>query len=129
LMSQGQVFRRSVDRVPEDPRAFWLARMNLASRPACESQLDRFMVWLHRKQGWERAGPRDLLIRHLESQDPYVVLDLMQEYVNVALAGKRKSSKRKSYSVIRSCFMHNRAVLPVDPASGFAATCHQFKAR
>jgi hypothetical protein len=115
-MSQGQFLRCSVDRVPEDPGAFWLARRDSESQPGCQSQFDRFMVWLRGKPGWEKAGPRESLIRHPESQDPHFVLDLVQEYVNVALAGKRKNSKRKAYSVIRSYFMQNRAALPVDPA-------------
>ena len=101
-MVQGQVLRRSAGRVPEDPRAFWLARMDEASRPACESQFDRFVLWLRKKPGWERVTPRELVVRHLEAEDPYTVLDLVQMYVNEALAGKRKSSKRKGYTVIRS---------------------------
>lgn len=70
------------------------------------------MRWLNGKPEWVGATPRDVLVRHLESQDPYVVLDLVQEYVNGLVL--RKSSKRKAYSVIRSYFDHNRSGLPRD---------------
>lgn len=38
------------------------------------------------------ASPRDLLVRQLEAEDPYVVLDLVQGYVNSLVL--RKSSSR-----------------------------------
>lgn len=63
-----------------------------------------------RQPGWETASPRELLVRHLESDDPYVLLDLVQSYVNSLIL--RKNSKRKSYSAIRSFFAHNRCALP-----------------
>lgn len=70
------------------------------------------MNWLHKQEGWRTVSPRQLLIRHLEAEDSYEVLDLVQRYVNELVL--RKSSKRKAYSVIRSFFAHNRCPLPQD---------------
>jgi hypothetical protein len=56
--------------------------------------------------------PRDVLIRQLEAEDAYIVLDLLQSYVNSLVL--RKSSKEKAYSSIRSFFAHNRCGLPDD---------------
>lgn len=101
-------------RVPEDPKGFWLARLDADTRLANESHFGRWMRWLDTEPGWESVTPRELLIRQLEAEDPYVILDLAQTFVNCLVL--RKSSKRKAYSVIRSFFMHNRCALPADPA-------------
>jgi hypothetical protein len=50
----------------------------------------------------------------LDSEDSYIVLDLLQRYINSLI--QRKSSKRKAYSVVRSFFAHNRCALPPDPS-------------
>jgi hypothetical protein len=71
------------------------------------------MRWLHTRPGWEYVTPRDLLIRHIQAEDDYVVLELVQEYVGQLHL--RKSSKRKAYSTIRSFFSHSYCALPVDP--------------
>ncbi|HUK28554.1 MAG TPA: hypothetical protein VLV31_09030 [Candidatus Acidoferrales bacterium] len=106
------VLRRAPERVVEDPVGFWLGRLDAATRGPDRTNLERFMRWLHRQAGWETVSPRELLVRHLEAEDPYVVLDLVQSYVNGLIL--RKSSKRKAYSAIRSYFAHNRCALPQD---------------
>jgi hypothetical protein len=71
------------------------------------------MRWIRTKPGYEYVTPRELLIRHIQAEDDYVVLELVQEYVG-QLHG-RKSSKRKAYSTVRSFFSHSYCALPVDP--------------
>ena len=66
---------RSPDRVPEDPRGEWLSRLDKDSRPAAKSNFDRFMVWLRTRPGWEYVAARDILIRHIQAEDDYVILD------------------------------------------------------
>jgi len=83
------------------------------TRKADASHFDRFMRWIHTKPGWEYATPRDLLIRHTQAEDEFVLLEMLQEYIGT-LKG-RKSSKRKAYSVVRSYFSHNYCALPSDP--------------
>ena len=73
------------------------------------------MQWLGKQASLANATPRDVLVRHLDNEDSYIVLDLVQQYVNQLVM--RKSSKRKAYSVIRSYFAHNRCALPADPDS------------
>ena len=113
-MSSTRLVRRSAERVPEDPLTFWLTRLDLDTQKADRSQFNRWMNWLHRQKGWGTVTPRELLIRHLEAQDDYVVLDLIQSYIGTLTM--RKDSKRKTYSTVRSFFAHNRTPLPHDPA-------------
>src|SRR5208282_5964730 len=113
-MSSTRLVRRSAERVPEDPVTFWLTRLDLDTQKANRSQFNRWMNWLREQKGWETATPRELLIRHLEAQDEYVVLDLIQNYISTLIL--RKDSKKKSYSTIRSFFAHNRTPLPHDPS-------------
>lgn len=109
-----QLTQRVAARIPSDPVAFWLERLDQNTRPANRSHLDRWMKWLQTQPGWEHVTPRELLVRHLDSEDGYLALDLLQQYVNSLIL--RKSSKRKAYSVIRSFFVHNRCGLPTDPS-------------
>lgn len=109
-----QLTQRVAARIPSDPVAFWLERLDENTRPSNRSHLERWMNWLRKQPGWEQVAARDVLVRHLDSEDPYVVLDLLQQYVTSLVM--RKSSKRKAYSVIRSFFAHNRCALPLDPS-------------
>ena len=103
------------DRIPQDPMDFWLNRLDEETRRAARSHFNRWMQYLNHQPGWENATPRDLLVRQLEYQDKYVILDLLQNYVK-GLGPLRKSSKRKAYSAVRSFFVHNRCELPHDPS-------------
>jgi hypothetical protein len=106
--------QRVAARIPEAPLEFWLNRLDTDTRKANRSHFNRWMRWLHTQLGWQNVTDRDLLVRQLESEDPYIVLDLLQAYVNSLVL--RKSSKRKAYSTIRSFFAHNRCGLPEDPS-------------
>jgi len=97
-LSQSVVQQRRVARnVAEDPVGFWLSRVDVDTRPAHKSHFLRWMGWLNHQPGWDGVTPRDLLVRQIEAEDPYVLLDLVQSYVNGLV--RRKSSKRKAYSV------------------------------
>ena len=109
-----QLTQRVAARIPSDPVEFWLERLDQRTRPANRSHLERWMRWLRKQPGWEQVTPRELLVRHLDSEDSFIVLDLVQHYVNQLVL--RKSSKRKSYSVVKSFFTHNRCALPPDPS-------------
>jgi integrase len=57
---------------------------------------------------------KGLLERQAGSNDKYLVLDLLQQYVSsLPLTLK---SKQYAYTAVRSFFMHNRAGLPEDPS-------------
>jgi len=99
--------------VPEDPVGFWLARMDSDTRKAHRSHFNRWLQWLRRQPGWSDISPRTLLVRQLEAEDSYEVLDLLQTYVGQL--NLRKSSKKKAYCVMKSFFNHNRCALPMDP--------------
>jgi hypothetical protein len=72
------------------------------------------MRWLHGKQGWETVTLRELLIRQLQAEDPYEVLDLLQEFIGTLIG--RKSSNGKTHWAVTSFFRHNRCALPIDPS-------------
>jgi hypothetical protein len=105
---------RVAERLPEDPVGFWLGRLDVHTRGPNRTNLERFMRWVRKQPDWADATARDLLVRHVESDDQYVVLDLLQGYVNSLVL--RKNTKRKAYSAIRSYFAHNRCALPDDPS-------------
>lgn len=109
-----RVVQRLAEKVPADPVDFWLGRLDVDTRAAHRSHLLRFIRWLRKQPGCSDATPRDLLVRQLQAEDHYVILDLLQTYVNSLVL--RKSSKRKAYSVVRSFFAHNRCALPEDPS-------------
>ncbi len=76
-----QLTQRVSTRIPLDPVQFWLERLDKDTRPANRSHLERRMTWLRKQPGWDQVTPREVLIRHLDS-DSYFVLDLLQKYVN-----------------------------------------------
>lgn len=104
---------RSPGKVPEDPVEFWLSRLDIQTRKAHNSHFNRWMQWLKKQSGWSEVTPRTLLLRRLEAEDPYEIVDIVQAYVNHLKL--RQSSKKKAYSVIKSFFAHNRCTLPRDP--------------
>jgi hypothetical protein len=111
-----QLTQRVAARIPEDPLAFWLDRLDQDTRAANRSHFTRWMDRLGKQAEWEAVTPRELMVRQLDSEDSYLVLDNLQRYVNGLVL--RKSSKRKTYSVVRSFFVHNRCGLPLGPSFG-----------
>jgi hypothetical protein len=79
-LSQKLVLRVAA-RVPEDPVSFWLGRLDADTQKANRSQFNRWMKWLNRQPNWETVTPRDLIVRQLEYEDNYVILDLLQRYI------------------------------------------------
>jgi hypothetical protein len=78
------------------------------------SALKQFLGWLNLREEWVGAGPKELLLRHVESRDQYLVLDLLQQFLNEL--DRRRKYKQMIYAAVRSFFMHNRCGLPHDPA-------------
>ena len=82
-------------------------------RPTYRRLLNRWIYWLNTQPGWEHVTARDVLVRYLEAEDPYVVLDLVEIWVRDLQL--RKTSKKHALTTIRSYFMHNRCQLPDNP--------------
>ena len=57
--------------------------------------------------------PRQLLVRQLQAEDSYELVDLVQEYLD-SRHDLRTSSKRQVLRVLRSFFKKNRCSLPAD---------------
>jgi hypothetical protein len=70
-----------VDRIPKDPVDFWLSRLDADTRKANCSHFNRWMKWLNKQPGWKSLTPRGLLVRQLEYQEKYVILDLLQNCI------------------------------------------------
>jgi hypothetical protein len=103
-----------VDRLPEDPVVFWLGRLDAASVPVARNTFNRWMRWLHSKPGYQTVTPRELLVSQIQADDPYVLVDLLQEFIG-SLHG-RKASKQKAHWAVSSFFTHNRCALQKDPS-------------
>jgi hypothetical protein len=56
--------------------------LDINTQKANRSHFNRWMSWLNTKPDWEKTTPRELLVRQLESADKYVIVDILQEYVN-----------------------------------------------
>jgi hypothetical protein len=97
-----------------DPLLFWLGRIGENSRVVYAGNFRRFLVWLNQRPEWLGVDAQGLLERQSAAQDPYLVLDLLQEYVSELNYSRR--AKAHVYSVVRSFFAHNRCALPADPS-------------
>ena len=71
-----------------------------------------FMRWLNLQPGWVGVDARSLLLRQVDSEDPYELLDLLQKFVS-GLDRTRKG-KQIVYTAVRSFFTHSRCALPED---------------
>lgn len=97
-------------RVREDPLGFWLSRMRPRSRVCYRSDFKQFMMWLNQQPRWVGVGPRELLFRQLGAEDPFEIVDLLQDFI---LQRKlRKKSNERVHAAVRSFFDHNRVPLP-----------------
>jgi integrase len=74
--------------------------------------LKQFLTWLNKRTGWGGVGPRELLLRQIEanSENPYLVLDLLQEFLNQRRLAKK--TNERLYTAVRSFFEWNRVPLP-----------------
>lgn len=97
-----------------NPLLFWFGRVAENSRVVYAGAFRRFLVWLNQRPEWLGVDAQGLLMRQWEAEDPYLVLDLLQEYVSGLNYSRR--GKAFVYSAVRSFFAHNRCALPVDPS-------------
>lgn len=107
-LSHFRALVRSVADVPLDPLEFWLSRLDVDSRATYSYYFGRWLAWLRRQQGWGFVSAKDVLVRQIQAEDPYGLLDLLQRFVR-KLRG-RKATKKKAYTVVRSLFAHNRCL-------------------
>ena len=95
-----------------DPVLFWLGRVAPASRKSYGASLRLFLRWLNRRPSWLGVDGAGLLMRQAEAEDPYELLDFLQEFVTGLDRGAK--SKQLVYAAVKSFFMHNRCALPDD---------------
>lgn len=89
-MSRVVLVQKRLERV--DPVNFWFSRLSRVSRANYGSCLRRFLRWLNQRPGWEEVGPRELLLRQAEAEDPYELLEMLQEYLSTL--DKTRASKQ-----------------------------------
>jgi hypothetical protein len=104
----------SVRKIKANPVEHWLSSYVESSRSKKKQSLDRFMRWLHQQPGWQEVDYVGLLVCHVESEDQYELLDLIQAYVNQHAGKWAHSTMRDEYSRIRNYFEKNRCPLPQD---------------
>jgi len=104
---------RRVVNLHEDPVAYFLSRLASDNTQHAESQLRLFFGWLNGQDGWVGVTPRQLLVRRLQAEDEYEIVDLVQGYLD-SRYNLRAGSKRQTLTVIRSFFKKNRCGLPAD---------------
>jgi hypothetical protein len=72
-----------------------------------------FFAWLNGQDGWVGVGPKQLLVRQLQAEDEYELVDLIQKYLD-SRHDLRVGSKRQVLQLLRSFFKKNRCSLPAD---------------
>jgi len=110
-MERAVLVRGRIRRVG-DPVVHWLGRVGVRSRPTYGAAFRLFMRWLSGRTSWLGVDASGLLVRQAEAEDPYELLDLLQEFVSGLDRGAK--SKQLVYAAVKSFFMHNRCALPDD---------------
>jgi len=110
-MERAVLVRGRIRRVG-DPVVHWLGRVGPRSRPTYGAAFRLFMRWLSGRTSWLGVDASGLLVRQAEAEDPYELLDLLQEFVSGLDRGAK--SKQLVYAAVKSFFMHNRCALPDD---------------
>lgn len=95
----------------------WLSRLAPKTAKDYGYTFDKWLRWM-KENGGEFCGMTpDELVEYQKDSDrrsQYDILDHIQRYVSLATK-TRVRSKARTYAVMRSFFMHNRAELPRDP--------------
>ncbi|MFH0849210.1 MAG: hypothetical protein V1857_06890 [archaeon] len=102
--------------VSGDPVKFWLDRISEAGRKGYLSALNLYIAWLREKPGYKNTTPRDLLLKHAESDDDYEGLTLLQKYISSLGKSVSSATKINRDTAVKSFYSHNRLPLPKDPA-------------
>lgn len=102
----------------------WLSRMSPKTQYNCTQAIKNWMLWVGNSgTRFSRFTPDDLIKFQAETTngDRFAILDeIVQPYVNSI--GGRANTLIKTYSTIRSFFLHNRSELPKDPSFRFRPT-------
>ena len=98
----------SVQRIEQKPFTYWLEKFWTEDRETYRlgvitrtSNFRVFMRWIVTQPGYEPlAGSdldtqgRELLIRHIQAEDAYVMVDLVERYIQRGMQGKRRKTKQ-----------------------------------
>jgi hypothetical protein len=72
-----------------------------------------FFAWLNQREGWAGVGPKELLIRQVQAEDPYEIPDLLQEYLNSHTRLRRATLYHRIWAVLEF-LRKNHCRLPPD---------------
>lgn len=99
--------------IHDDPIAHFLSGYEKGSWPFMKVALRQFLAWLNQREGWAGIGPKELLIRQLQADDPYAIPELIQAFAN-SFTDIRKPTILQKISLILHFFEKNRCPLPED---------------
>lgn len=94
----------------------WLARLAPKTAKDYSYTFDRWMSWMDDNGGKFAGMTPDELVEYQKDSDrrsQYEILDHVQHYVVLATRTRIKT-KARTYAIMRSFFLHNRAELPKD---------------
>lgn len=94
----------------------WLSRVSPSTATNYQSWWNAWSKWLRVNGGeFKDMTPAELLKyqKNCSNGERYKILDVAQRYI-LSLQGRRASTKRNYYRMVRSFFSHNRAELPRD---------------
>ncbi len=104
---------RRVVRLQEDPVLYFMSRLGEDGQAHAQSQLRLFFRWLNQQPGYAGITPKALLVRQLQAEDEYEIVDVIQKYLD-SKHDLRAGSKRQVLRILRSFFRKNRCPLPPD---------------
>jgi hypothetical protein len=96
----------------------WLGRLAPSTSKVNKVIFNTFMGYVRENGGRFKDYTPDMLIEYQQNAgngERYDLVDLLQDYVT-QMEGASYAYKKKSRSVLRSFFLHNRAELPRDPS-------------
>ena len=99
--------------IHDDPMAYFLSRYEDGTRRNLTSGMNQFLAWLNQRDGWVGIGPKQLLIRQLQTKDPYEIPELLQEYLN-SHPNLREETLHKRVTTVLEFWRKNHCPLPPD---------------
>jgi hypothetical protein len=92
----------------------WLSNYEVEGHNSRLSYLKSFIEYVRTNPEFKDCTPESLVEyqRHADKDHEYVILDLLQAYIQKTIGTHKSLSAR--YSTIKSLFLKNRATLPID---------------
>jgi len=87
--------------------AYFLSRYDEETTKTIKSQMKAFFEWLNNRDGWVGVTPKQLLIRQLQAEDPYEMVELIQSFID-SRRDLRKGTLEGNVSTILEFFRKNR---------------------